>query len=107
MRNTFDLVWDTWSWDKTWGWDFPITAMSAARLNMPEKAIDALFMDVVTNTHLKNGRQLPIRKIDVILAWKRRNFDHRGDDVCRLGWNDRKQPRFPKRRNLESAMGRF
>ncbi|WP_431242013.1 hypothetical protein ACQ9BO_18995 [Flavobacterium sp. P21] len=29
VKNTFDLVWKTWSWEKTWGWDFPMTAMSA------------------------------------------------------------------------------
>jgi len=55
MRKTFDLVWDTWSWDDTWGWDFPMTAMTAARLNLPEKAIDALLMDIRTNTYLVNG----------------------------------------------------
>jgi hypothetical protein len=55
MRKTFDLVWDTWSWKDTWGWDFPMTAMTAARLNLPEKAIDALMMDVKTNTYLGNG----------------------------------------------------
>lgn len=55
MRNTFDLIWKTWTWDDTWGWDFPMTAMTAARLGMPDKAIDALFMDVHTNTYLVNG----------------------------------------------------
>ncbi|MNK00867.1 hypothetical protein D3C87_186590 [compost metagenome] len=55
MKNTFNLVWDTWSWNDTWGWDFPMTAMTAARLNMPEKAIDALLMNVKTNTYLVNG----------------------------------------------------
>ncbi|TKC61520.1 hypothetical protein FBD94_12900 [Pedobacter hiemivivus] len=55
MKKTFNLVWDTWSWNDTWGWDFPMTAMTAARLNMPEKAIDALLMNVKTNTYLVNG----------------------------------------------------
>lgn len=55
MRNTFDLIWKTWSWNETWGWDFPMTAMTAARLGMPDKAIDALFMDVQKNTYLVNG----------------------------------------------------
>ena len=67
MKNTFDLVWDTWSWDKTWGWDFPMTAMSAARLNMPEKAIDALFMNVVTNTYLKNGHNYQSERLTLYL----------------------------------------
>lgn len=55
MENTFNKVWDIWTWEDTWGWDFPMTAMSAARLGKPEKAVDALFMDVQTNTYLKNG----------------------------------------------------
>ena len=55
MKKTFNLVWDAWDWKDTWGWDFPMTAMTAARLNMPEKAIDALFMPIKTNTYLPNG----------------------------------------------------
>ncbi|RXK87449.1 hypothetical protein ESB13_07235 [Filimonas effusa] len=55
MRKTFELVWDTWTWQDTWGWDFPMTAMAATRLGLPDKAVDALFMPVKTNTYLKNG----------------------------------------------------
>lgn len=55
MKKTFNLVWDTWSWGDTWGWDFPMTAMTAARLDMPEKAVDALMMNILTNTYLVNG----------------------------------------------------
>ena len=67
MKNTFNLVWDTWSWDKTWGWDFPMTAMSASRLQMPEKAIDALFMNVTTNTYLKNGHNYQAERLTLYL----------------------------------------
>lgn len=55
MSETFDYVWDNWHWNETWGWDFPLTAMSATRLGKPDKAIDALFMDIETNTFLPNG----------------------------------------------------
>ncbi|TGE03695.1 hypothetical protein [Hymenobacter fodinae] len=55
MRRTFDLVWTDWTWDKTWGWDFPMTSMTATRLGLPEKAVDALLMKVHTNTYLPNG----------------------------------------------------
>ncbi|MCX2678587.1 hypothetical protein OOZ15_01405 [Galbibacter sp. EGI 63066] len=67
MENTFNLIWDTWSWDDTWGWDFPMTAMTAARLGMPNKAIDALFMDVQTNTYLKNGHNYQEGRLPVYL----------------------------------------
>lgn len=55
MRRTFDLIWEKWHWPETWGWDFPMTAMTATRLGMPGRAIDALLMDVTTNTFLRNG----------------------------------------------------
>jgi hypothetical protein len=55
LQNTFDLIWKSWKWDDTWGWDFPMTAMTAARLGFREKAIDALLMNIRTNTYLANG----------------------------------------------------
>jgi hypothetical protein len=55
MQNTFNWIWDNWSWNETWGWDFPMTAMTATRLNNPDKAIDALLMPITTNTYLPNG----------------------------------------------------
>ncbi len=67
MRNTFDKVWDEWQWKRTWGWDFPMTAMTAARLGMPEKAIDALFMDIPTNTYLVNGHNYQDERLRIYL----------------------------------------
>lgn len=55
MKNTFEKVWDVWHWDDTWGWDFPMVAMSATRLGMPNYALDGLLMDIRTNTFLNNG----------------------------------------------------
>lgn len=55
MRNTLNWVWDNWNWGKTWGWDYPMTAMNATRLGEPEKAVGALLMDKRTNTYLPNG----------------------------------------------------
>lgn len=55
MKNTFNWIWDNWTWEDTWGWDFPMTAMTATRLGMPEKAIDALFMPIKTNTFSPSG----------------------------------------------------
>lgn len=67
MKNTLDTVWKKWSWEKTWGWDFPMTAMNAARLNLPEKALDALFMDIQTNTYLKNGHNYQDGRLRIYL----------------------------------------
>jgi hypothetical protein len=55
MQHTFDWVWQNWKWEDTWGWDFPLTAMTATRLGLPDKAIDALLMPVKKNTYLVNG----------------------------------------------------
>lgn len=55
MSRTFDTVEKVWHWEHTWGWDFPMVAMTAARLHKPEAAINALFKDVQTNTYLVNG----------------------------------------------------
>ncbi|WP_426324736.1 hypothetical protein [Pedobacter sp. R-06] len=67
MRKTFDLVWKDWSWNDTWGWDFPMTAMTATRLGMPEKAIDALLMPVQTNTYLVNGHNYQDDRLRIYL----------------------------------------
>jgi len=55
MVNTLNWVWDNWNWGKTWGWDYPMTAMNAARMGEPEKAVGALLMEKRTNTYLVNG----------------------------------------------------
>lgn len=55
MHHTLDKIWTSWDWKDTWGWDFPLTCMTAVRLGQPEKAVDALFMHIKTNTWLPNG----------------------------------------------------
>ncbi len=55
MNSTFDWIYSNWNWNKTWGWDYPTTAMCATRLGEPEKAVNALMMDKRTNTYLPNG----------------------------------------------------
>ena len=55
MKHTLAWIWENWNWDHTWGWDFPMVAMNAARLGLPEKAVSALLMDKRTNTYLPNG----------------------------------------------------
>lgn len=45
MRRTLDKVKATWDFNRTWGWDFPMLAMCAARLNEPDRAIDFLLTD--------------------------------------------------------------
>jgi hypothetical protein len=42
MRQTLSKVLATWNFNRTWGWDFPMLAMDAARLAEPEQAINFL-----------------------------------------------------------------
>jgi hypothetical protein len=55
MRRTLIKVLQTWNWETTWGWDYPLLAMTAARVGEPEVAVDALLMNVKKNTYLNNG----------------------------------------------------
>jgi hypothetical protein len=67
MSNTFDDIMARWSWESTWGWDYPMLAMTAARLNKPEDAIKALLMDVQKNTYLINGHNYQDKRLRIYL----------------------------------------
>ena len=67
MKNTLDTVWKVWKWNDTWGWDFPLTAMTAARLHLGEKAVDALLMPIKTNTYLINGHNYQDERLTIYL----------------------------------------
>ena len=54
-KKTLDWVMQNWNWATTWGWDYGMTAMAAARLGRPETALKALLTDTQKNTYLKNG----------------------------------------------------
>jgi hypothetical protein len=55
MRKTLKKVMETWHWDSTWGWDFPMIAMTAARLGEGEIAVEALLKEARGNRWLANG----------------------------------------------------
>ena len=55
MKQTLDWVMKHWNWQTTWGWDYGMIAMCAARLGDPETALKALLIDTQKNTYLKNG----------------------------------------------------
>jgi hypothetical protein len=67
MQKTFNKIWDVWQWHDTWGWDFPMVAMTATRLNRPDKAMDALMMDIKTNTYLPNGHNYQDERLRIYL----------------------------------------
>jgi hypothetical protein len=56
MGRTLDAVVRSWDWKtKIWGWDYPMMAMTAARLGRPEEAVDLLLRDGPNNRYLPNG----------------------------------------------------
>ncbi len=61
MIKTLNKVLNSWQMEKVWGWDFPMIAMTAARLGLPELAINVLLYDSPKNIYLTNGhnRQAP------------------------------------------------
>lgn len=67
MNRTLDAVLQHWDWEtKIWGWDYPMIAMTAARLGRPEVAVEVLLRDGPNNVYLPNGH-CPQRS-DVALA---------------------------------------
>jgi hypothetical protein len=55
MRRTLKKVMEVWQWDRCWGWDFPMAAMTAAKLGEADIAIKALMIDSPKNRYLPNG----------------------------------------------------
>jgi hypothetical protein len=55
MRRTLHRTFDTWNWERVWGWDCAMAAMTATRLNEPDLAIRALLMDIPKNRFSPNG----------------------------------------------------
>jgi hypothetical protein len=96
MKNTLNWVWSNWNWGKTWGWDYPMTAMNAARLGDPEKAVGALLMDKRTNTYLVNGHNYQDSRLRVYLPGNGGLLT--AVAMMCAGWdgNTAKNPGFPK-----------
>lgn len=55
MKKTAQWVYDNWHWPETWGWDYPMLAMTASRVGLPELAIDAFFIESKKNLYWPNG----------------------------------------------------
>ncbi len=55
MKQTFAKVLSTWKFQTGWGWDFPLVAMSAARLGRPSDAVNMLLYSTPKNTYDLHG----------------------------------------------------
>lgn len=66
MNRTLDGVLQQWDWEtKIWGWDYPMIAMTAARLNHPDVAIEVLMRDGPNNRYLPTGH-CPVRSDEAL-----------------------------------------
>jgi hypothetical protein len=100
MQKTLDKVMKSWNWKTTWGWDYPLMAMAAARAGKPETAIEALLMDVQKNRYLNNGHNYQDERLLVYLPGNGGLLT--AIAMMAAGWDgapDVKAPGFPKNGN--------
>lgn len=84
MERTFRNVVNRWNWETTWGWDYPMLAMTAARLGNPERDRHAL--DGHPEEHVSGERpQLPGQAAAAVPARERRAAHCGRHDGRRLG----------------------
>jgi len=96
MRRTLDNVLQSWEWPTTWGWDYPMLAMTAARLGEPEKAVDALFIESQKNRYLANGHNYQSARLPLYLPGNGGLLS--AVAMMAAGWDgcaDRPTPGFP------------
>jgi hypothetical protein len=67
METTFNYILENWNWARTWGWDYPMVAICAVRLNKPEQAVELLLKDVQKNTYLPNGHNYQDGRLRIYL----------------------------------------
>ena len=96
MKRTYDNVLEKWDWPSTWGWDYPMLAMTAARLGEPEKAVDALFIESQKNRYLANGHNYQSSRLPLYLPGNGGLLT--AVAMMAAGWDgcpDRTSPGFP------------
>ena len=101
MANTLHWVWDNWNWGKTWGWDYPMTSMCAARLGEKQIAVDALVVPKRTNTYLISGHNYQDSRLRLYLPGNGGLLTAVAA-LC-AGWDgcDEKNPGFPEGWNVK------
>jgi len=96
MKRTYDHIIERWDWPSTWGWDYPMLAMTAVRLGEPEKAVDALFIESQKNRYLANGHNYQSSRLPLYLPGNGGLLT--AVAMMAVGWDgcpDRPSPGFP------------
>lgn len=99
MKNTLHRVMQDWKWETSWGWDFPMTAMTAARLQEPEIAVQALLLESPKNRYLPNGHNYQRPNLPLYLPGNGGLLS--AVAMMAAGWQgnpDRDAPGFPKKK---------
>ncbi len=67
LGQSLDTIMLKWNWPSTWGWDFPMLAMSAAAIGRGEQALDFLMMEAPKNRYLLNGHNYQNPRLAIYL----------------------------------------
>ncbi|MDE6655888.1 MAG: hypothetical protein K2J85_02740, partial [Anaeroplasmataceae bacterium] len=67
IKNTLNKIIECWDFERMWGWDFPMLAMTAYRLGERDLAIQLLKRNESKNKYLKNGHNPQYPKKDLPL----------------------------------------
>lgn len=97
MRATADSVEADWDWESTWGWDYPVMAMTRARCGQRELAVDALLRDSPKNGYLPNGHNYQEPRLPLYLPGNGGTLTAAA--MMAAGWDgapDRPAPGFPE-----------
>ena len=103
MKNTMKKVFEKWNFGHVWGWDFPMMAMTFARLGMPEKAIESLLYDAPKNEYLINGHNKQGDKGDLPIYLPGNGGFLTAIAMMAAGWKGcgKKNPGFPEDGNWD------
>jgi protein-glucosylgalactosylhydroxylysine glucosidase len=91
-----------WDWESTWGWDFPVIAMTYARCGEPEAAVDALLRDTPKNKYLPNGHNYQEERLPAYLPGNGGVLATAA--MMAAGWDDgpeQSAPGFPAEWNVQ------
>ncbi|MDE7263515.1 MAG: hypothetical protein K2N64_02495 [Anaeroplasmataceae bacterium] len=69
IKNTLQKILKKWTFEDTWGWDFPMLAMSAHHIGDKELAIKILKLPALKNSYKRNGHnpQIPKQELPIYL----------------------------------------
>lgn len=88
MMNTLKKCLNEWRFDDVWGWDFPMMAMTAARLGEKDLAVDLLLMDSPKNIYLPNGHNVQGMRKDLPLYLPGNGALLLASGMMAAGWSD-------------------